>query len=120
MIKHPILIVDDMNPILKVFKFGMPDDYDVVVANNIYQAKTFCMAIRFDIVLTDIHLLPHTPFGGFELVQSLVNMKFSGKIGIMSGYAQDIPIHLIDHIDFILEKPFSIPDFLETIQGVNK
>ena len=110
-----ILVADDMLPILDMFKARLPKDYDVIITSTIKEAKRFCSSVQFDIVLTDIKFDSESE-GGFELVRHLIDINFLGKIGIMSGYLINIPDELKDRIDFVINKPFVVPEFIKILK----
>ena len=116
MIKKSILVLDDMLPILVMFKDGIPKEYDVVIAFNVQQAKILCTSVQFDFVITDINIRPDDPEGGIELIRHLIDINFLGKVGIMSGYSYELPDELKDRVNFVLIKPFVVPEFIKILK----
>ena len=114
-----ILVVDDMLPILDMFKTRIPkDQYDVVITSTVKEAKCFCSLIHFDIILTDIKFDSKSE-EGIELVQYLIDITFLGKIGVMSGYLINIPDKLKNRVDFTIHKPFTISECIKTLRSYN-
>jgi DNA-binding NtrC family response regulator len=117
MSKQTVLILDDMLPILDIFKKALSNNYDVIITSSLNQAKTLTSVVQFDFVFTDVNLGSDGSIGGFNFINYLIDQNFLGKIIVMSGYMQPIPDKMNDRIDYILHKPFYISDVLSILEG---
>lgn len=116
--KRTLLVLDDMLPILDVLNKIAGDEFDIVLTTSLSQAKLLSTTAQFDIILTDINLGFDGYRGGFEFVDYLKNINFQGRIGLMSGYMQKIPEHLINTIAFTIDKPFTIECILKKLRSI--
>jgi two-component system cell cycle sensor histidine kinase/response regulator CckA len=115
-----VLIVDDDENILNVFRAGLElHGFEVTTASSTDEAmeRAGDGGETFDVIVVDINL----PDGfGSSLALSLRQVHPDVKIVYMSGYTEHDPIlaqGIEEHMVF-LTKPFSIAELAETVRQV--
>ncbi len=105
-----ILVVDDMEDICSLLKmFLVNDGHTVKTAEGGKRAIEMLKAETFDVVLTDITM---PDVSGYEVIAVLKRLEKRPKIGLMTGWSEDIETkdkNELD-VDFILRKPFNFSE----------
>ena len=79
-----ILVVDDKENILKLFRKILADGYEVTTASDGARALALLAAEDFDAVVTDIRM-PRA--GGFEVLEAVKSRGSSTEVVMMTGHA---------------------------------
>lgn len=114
--RQAVLIVDDEMLITSsLSKYLSGKGYDVMAATSSDRALSLIENKRFDIVLTDLRIVP---VSGVEIIKHLRNSGFEGKIIVMSAYFKEFEKDLRElKVDALLEKPFELSRLLEVIRA---
>ena len=117
-----VLVVEDNIVNIDLILNFLPDNYDVVVAHNGYQAIKRAAEQHFQIVLMDINLGPG--MNGIETVQEIRKSKEYSYVPFIAvtGYS-DIVQQLCDNtqlFDGIITKPFTRKELMDVINGLFK
>ncbi len=79
-----VLVVDDKENILKLFRKILADGYDVQTASDGARALSLVATGEFDVVVTDIRM-PRA--GGFEVLEAVKSRSPSTEVVMMTGHA---------------------------------
>ena len=113
-----ILVVDDEKYVLIIIKFNLKKfNYTVLTANNGEQALKIASEEKPDLIILDIMM---AGMDGFEVCKRLKDNKTTAKIPVIFLTARGMDTDKIKAkelgvLDYFT-KPFSIPDFISTIE----
>jgi CheY-like chemotaxis protein len=118
-----VLVVDDMDEILKLVReVAQGIGYVTETLNNTLRFRKTFVLFKPDIVLLDI-IMPN--IDGIEIIRWLIDVDYSGRLIIMSGYADydRMAQMLADAPDRMtvtsLPKPFRIAELRAALRGVH-
>lgn len=112
-----ILVVDDEEDIRDLVGFCLEKEgYEVTMAENGTEALSVFESTKPDLIVTDINMP-----GGDDGWVFLANLDKLGvalpPVIIMTGYSKN-ESKITDAVSVFLQKPFSMDEFVETVQGV--
>lgn len=115
-----VLVVDDEEDIRDLVKFCLKKQgYSVVLADNGTSAMDVFRSESPDLIITDINM----PGGddGWEFIRKLglEEKEELPPIVVMTGYSNN-EFKKSDAIDLFLQKPFSMDEFIDAVEGVMK
>jgi CheY-like chemotaxis protein len=118
--KLRILAVDDEEAIAESIAYFLDAPHrTITVAKDGKEALASVAREKFDIIITD-HRMPRA--GGLELVRRLRQLKYKGKIVLISAYLS--PEHIGPYeemeVDEIVGKPFESKELREVIEKLEK
>ncbi len=122
-VRKKILIVDDEEAIHYIFDRMLEDQYEILHAKNVQEAKaqTF-MAKEIDLVITDVFLGGET---GIEIVGEIRDFGRNIPVIIMSAYANEMTQQAIQDIQKTFQcvfesKPFDNDEMLGLVRKMLK
>ena len=113
--KIKLLIVDDEDRLLRVFRLGLvPMGFEVRTASNGEEALQELLNGGYDIVLTDLKM---PTMKGDELVFELERLEIDIPVVVMTAYADvESAVKTLKHgaVDYI-KKPFTVSEVAEIL-----
>jgi CheY-like chemotaxis protein len=116
--KKRILIVDDNDTVLRLFKFGvmsLKEGFEVFIASNKREAiEVYSLIPSIDVLIVDYRLSEGET--GIDIINHFRSIGFTGGTIIISGYLYEALQNNITNIDCIVQKPFSVPEIIKKIK----
>lgn len=123
--RRNLLIIEDEISVAKQIKWGLGEDYDIILAHNVDEAKSLLASGSFAVATLDLGLPPHPdhPREGFRLLEEMGTLAPQTKVIVITGnaeqenavraiglgasdfYAKPIDLKLLS---FILERTFRV------------
>jgi two-component system NtrC family response regulator len=123
--RRKLLIIEDEVSVAKQIKWGLGEDYDIILAHDVDGAKSLLASGSFAVATLDLGLPPHPdhPRQGFQLLEEMATLAPQTKVIVITGnaeqenavraiglgaadfYAKPIDLKLLG---FILERTFKV------------
>ena len=89
--KKNLLIIEDESSVAKQLKWGLMNEYDIVVASDSHQARQMLGSGRFSVATLDMGLppFPDDPQEGFRLLQEMPSLAPQTKIIVITGHSEE-------------------------------
>lgn len=112
-----LLLVDDEEFFLKSLKDGLEpliDVFETDICHSVNEAIKHVVTTRYDLVITDIRMPGKT---GVDLLIYLRDMRFDGKVMVMSAYSTDESSNKIKALGVVdvIAKPFKLGWFKDML-----
>ena len=113
--KKKILVIEDDNLLRDYIKNVLEEDYDVLGADNGKDGMSLAMLHNPDLIILDL-VMPH--MSGYHFLSVLNEKKLKPRIIVLTG-TQSSNRDVLDtsNILDIVQKPFTIKSFLQTIKS---
>jgi two-component system, NtrC family, response regulator len=89
--KKNLLIIEDESSVAKQLKWGLMNEYDIVVASDSHLARQMLGSGRFPVATLDMGLppFPDDPQEGFRLLQEIPSLAPQTKIIVITGHSEE-------------------------------
>lgn len=118
--KRPIILLVEDDPLyLQTIEGCLEDDFDLVSMNNGTDAIQYLKSNHVDLLITDIVLPRQT---GNEVIQTAVELPNKPRIIAMSGGGRTANMTFLSiakgqGVDHVVQKPFDMNEFADTVAG---